>query len=195
MSLLIEATTEWQTQNRGLLAMTASRSFVFSSPFHPRLPVPQLLIASPFAERTRLFSLKADREYRRAGELLVGELLIKSHKVYGVIAITVSFAIGSSGSESIVAATSSLHRLNCWGRGRSQSITVSRSIPMRFFFCFSKNFQPTASSSGLMPLVPGPGTEFASFGDRDLLLGLTSEEAWVNLSDEDVQVSSYNCDT
>lgn len=43
-----------------------------------------------------------------------------------------------------------------------------------------------------MPLVPGPGTEFASFGDRDLLLGLTSEEAWVNLTDEDVQVSNDN---
>lgn len=56
------------------------------------------------------------------------------------------------------------------------------------FFPFSKNFQPTASSSGLMPLVPGPGTEFANFGDRDLMLGLTSEEAWVNLTDEDLQV-------
>ncbi|XP_076244904.1 neuroligin-4, X-linked isoform X2 [Calliopsis andreniformis] len=51
----------------------------------------------------------------------------------------------------------------------------------------NQNFQPTASSSGLMPLVPGPGTEFASFGDRDLLLGLTSEEAWVNLTDDDIQ--------
>ncbi|CAK9806527.1 nlg-1 [Anthophora quadrimaculata] len=51
----------------------------------------------------------------------------------------------------------------------------------------NQNFQPTASSSGLMPLVPGPGTEFANFGDRDLLLGLTSEEAWVNLTDEDIQ--------
>ncbi|XP_017760218.1 PREDICTED: neuroligin-1-like [Eufriesea mexicana] len=51
----------------------------------------------------------------------------------------------------------------------------------------NQNFQPTASSSGLMPLVPGPGTEFANFGDRDLLLGLTSEEAWVNLTDEDLQ--------
>lgn len=39
-----------------------------------------------------------------------------------------------------------------------------------------------------MPLVPGPGTEFANFGDRDLMLGLTSEEAWVNLTDEDLQV-------
>ncbi|XP_017889552.1 neuroligin-1-like isoform X3 [Ceratina calcarata] len=51
----------------------------------------------------------------------------------------------------------------------------------------NQNFQPTASSSGLMPLVPGPGTEFANFGERDLLLGLTSEEAWVNLTDEDLQ--------
>ncbi|XP_076391761.1 neuroligin-1 [Megachile rotundata] len=50
----------------------------------------------------------------------------------------------------------------------------------------NQNFQPTASSSGLMPLVPGPGTEFANFADRDLLLGLTSEEAWVNLTDEDL---------
>lgn len=40
-----------------------------------------------------------------------------------------------------------------------------------------------------MPLVPGPGTEFANFADRDLLLGLTSEEAWVNLTDEDLMVS------
>ncbi|XP_054006258.1 neuroligin-1-like [Hylaeus anthracinus] len=51
----------------------------------------------------------------------------------------------------------------------------------------NQNFQPTAASSGLMPLVPGPGTEFAGFGDRDLLLGLTSEEAWVNLTDDDIQ--------
>ncbi|XP_034173229.1 neuroligin-1 [Osmia lignaria lignaria] len=50
----------------------------------------------------------------------------------------------------------------------------------------NQNFQPTASSSGLMPLMPGPGTEFANFADRDLLLGLTSEEAWVNLTDEDL---------
>lgn len=40
-----------------------------------------------------------------------------------------------------------------------------------------------------MPLIPGPGTEFANFGDRDLLLGLTSEEAWINLTDDDLQVS------
>ncbi|XP_020720014.1 neuroligin-1 isoform X2 [Bombus terrestris] len=51
----------------------------------------------------------------------------------------------------------------------------------------NQNFQPTASSSGLMPLIPGPGTEFANFGDRDLLLGLTSEEAWINLTDDDLQ--------
>ncbi|XP_076280618.1 neuroligin-1 [Lasioglossum baleicum] len=51
----------------------------------------------------------------------------------------------------------------------------------------NQNFQPTASSSGLMPLMPGPGTEFASFDGRDLLLGLTSEEAWVNLTDDDIQ--------
>lgn len=51
----------------------------------------------------------------------------------------------------------------------------------------NQNFQPTASSAGLMPLLPGPGAEFANFGDRDLLLGLTSEEAWVNLTDEDIQ--------
>lgn len=39
-----------------------------------------------------------------------------------------------------------------------------------------------------MPIVPGPGAEFADFGDRDLLFGLTSEEAWVNLSEDDLQV-------
>ncbi|XP_025153435.1 uncharacterized protein LOC105182503 isoform X2 [Harpegnathos saltator] len=47
--------------------------------------------------------------------------------------------------------------------------------------------QPTASSSGLMPIVPGPGAEFADFGNRDLLFGLTSEEAWLNLSEDDLQ--------
>lgn len=41
-----------------------------------------------------------------------------------------------------------------------------------------------------MPLVPGPGAEFANFGNRDLLLGLTSDEAWVNLTDEDLQVKN-----
>ncbi|KAK2587219.1 hypothetical protein KPH14_002959 [Odynerus spinipes] len=51
----------------------------------------------------------------------------------------------------------------------------------------NQNFQPTASSAGLMPLVPGPGAEFANFGERDLFLGLTSDEAWVNLTDEDIQ--------
>jgi len=40
-----------------------------------------------------------------------------------------------------------------------------------------------------MPIVPGPGAEFADFGDRDLLFGLTSEEAWVNLTENDLQVS------
>ncbi|XP_018392784.1 PREDICTED: neuroligin-1-like [Cyphomyrmex costatus] len=49
------------------------------------------------------------------------------------------------------------------------------------------NFQPTASSSGLMPIVPGPGAEFADFGNRDLLFGLTSDEAWVNLTERDLQ--------
>ncbi|XP_020284974.1 neuroligin-1-like [Pseudomyrmex gracilis] len=51
----------------------------------------------------------------------------------------------------------------------------------------NQNFQPTASSSGLLPIAPGPGVEFADFGDRDLLFGLTSEEAWVNLTKEDLQ--------
>lgn len=55
---------------------------------------------------------------------------------------------------------------------------------------FDQNFQPTASSSGLMPIVPGPGAEFADFGDRDLMFGLTSEEAWVNLSEDDLLVRS-----
>jgi len=40
-----------------------------------------------------------------------------------------------------------------------------------------------------MPIVPGPGAEFADFGNRDLLFGLTSDEAWVNLTKEDLQVS------
>jgi len=45
-----------------------------------------------------------------------------------------------------------------------------------------------------MPIVPGPGAEFANFGNRDLLFGLTSEEAWVNLTEEDLQVSGIrNC--
>ncbi|GAB1862912.1 Neuroligin-1-like isoform X2 [Camponotus japonicus] len=55
----------------------------------------------------------------------------------------------------------------------------------------NQNFQPTASSSGLMPIVPGPGSEFADFGNRDLLFGLTSEEAWVNFTEEDLQ-SGFN---
>ncbi|KYN05223.1 Neuroligin-3 [Cyphomyrmex costatus] len=53
----------------------------------------------------------------------------------------------------------------------------------------NQNFQPTASSSGLMPIVPGPGAEFADFGNRDLLFGLTSDEAWVNLTERDLQRS------
>ncbi|RLU24683.1 hypothetical protein DMN91_002772 [Ooceraea biroi] len=51
----------------------------------------------------------------------------------------------------------------------------------------NQNFQPTASSSGLMSIVSGPGSEFADFGSREILFGLTSEEAWVNLSEEDLQ--------
>jgi len=43
-----------------------------------------------------------------------------------------------------------------------------------------------------MPIVPGPGAEFANFGNRDLLFGLTSEEAWVNLTEEDLQVSGIH---
>jgi len=42
-----------------------------------------------------------------------------------------------------------------------------------------------------MPIVPGPGSEFADFGNRDLLFGLTSEEAWVNFTEEDLQVQIY----
>lgn len=56
---------------------------------------------------------------------------------------------------------------------------------------FDQNFQPTAPSSGLMPILPGPGAEFADFGDRDLLFGLTSEEAWINLSEEDLKVRLF----
>ncbi|XP_012274343.1 neuroligin-1 [Orussus abietinus] len=50
-----------------------------------------------------------------------------------------------------------------------------------------QTFQPTASSSGLMPIVPGPGAEFASFGDRDLLMGLTSSEAWLDFTEDDLE--------
>lgn len=41
-----------------------------------------------------------------------------------------------------------------------------------------------------MSIVSGPGSEFADFGTREILFGLTSEEAWVNLSEEDLQVRS-----
>ncbi|XP_031786863.1 neuroligin-1 isoform X2 [Nasonia vitripennis] len=51
----------------------------------------------------------------------------------------------------------------------------------------NQNFQPTVSSSGLMPLVPGPGSEFANFGDRDVLMGLTSDEAWLELTEQDLE--------
>lgn len=39
-----------------------------------------------------------------------------------------------------------------------------------------------------MPLVPGPGSEFANFGDRDVLMGLTSDEAWLELTEQDLEV-------
>ncbi|XP_023247129.1 neuroligin-4, Y-linked-like [Copidosoma floridanum] len=48
----------------------------------------------------------------------------------------------------------------------------------------SQNLQPTASTAGLMP---GPGSEFANFGDHDLLMGLTSDEAWLELTEQDLQ--------
>ncbi|XP_058802673.1 neuroligin-1-like [Phymastichus coffea] len=51
----------------------------------------------------------------------------------------------------------------------------------------NQNFQPTVSSSGLMPLLPGPGAEFANFGDRDVLMGLTSDEAWLELAEQDLE--------
>lgn len=44
------------------------------------------------------------------------------------------------------------------------------------------------ASTGLMPSIPGPGSEFAEFGDRDVLMGLTSDEAWLDLTEEDLQV-------
>ncbi|KAK0163026.1 hypothetical protein PV327_006740 [Microctonus hyperodae] len=46
--------------------------------------------------------------------------------------------------------------------------------------------QPTASSASVLPLVPGPGSEFAALGNRDLLIGLTSCEAWLDLSEDDL---------
>ncbi|XP_011500600.1 PREDICTED: neuroligin-1 [Ceratosolen solmsi marchali] len=51
----------------------------------------------------------------------------------------------------------------------------------------SQSFQPTVASSGLMPLMPGPGSEFANFGDRDVLMGLTSDEAWLELAEQDLE--------
>lgn len=54
---------------------------------------------------------------------------------------------------------------------------------------FIKVTQPTASSAGILPLVPGPGSEFAALGNRDLLMGLTSCEAWLDLSEDDLKVS------
>ena len=39
-----------------------------------------------------------------------------------------------------------------------------------------------------MAIVPGPGAEFANFGDHDLLMGLTSGEAWLDLTNDDLQV-------
>ena len=43
-----------------------------------------------------------------------------------------------------------------------------------------------------MPLTPGPGAEFATFGDRDLIMGLTSVEACLDLSEDDLQVSGVS---
>ncbi|XP_051158312.1 neuroligin-1-like isoform X1 [Leptopilina boulardi] len=51
----------------------------------------------------------------------------------------------------------------------------------------TQNYQPTVSTSGFMPLTPGPGSEFATFGDRDLIMGLTSVEACLDLSADDLQ--------
>lgn len=52
------------------------------------------------------------------------------------------------------------------------------------------NTQPTASSAGIWPLGPGPGSEFAALHNRDLLIGLTSSEAWLDLNDDDLKVST-----
>jgi len=41
-----------------------------------------------------------------------------------------------------------------------------------------------------MSIVFGPGSEFADFGGREILFGLTSEEAWLDLSEEDLEVRS-----
>ncbi|XP_014235905.1 neuroligin-1-like [Trichogramma pretiosum] len=49
------------------------------------------------------------------------------------------------------------------------------------------NFHPTVSSSGLMPLMPGSGSELANFGGRDVLMGLTSDEAWLELTEQDLE--------
>ncbi|XP_034951793.1 neuroligin-1-like isoform X2 [Chelonus insularis] len=47
--------------------------------------------------------------------------------------------------------------------------------------------QPTTTSAGILPLFPGPGSEFAALGNRDLLLGLTSCEAWLDISEDDLK--------
>ena len=44
-----------------------------------------------------------------------------------------------------------------------------------------------------MPLMPGSGSEFANFGDRDVLMGLTTDEAWLELTDQDLEVSLACC--
>lgn len=45
-----------------------------------------------------------------------------------------------------------------------------------------------------MPLLPGPGSEFANFGDCDVLMGLTTDEAWLELTEQDLEVRSIYLD-
>lgn len=51
-----------------------------------------------------------------------------------------------------------------------------------------QNTQPTASSAGVWPLLSSPGSEFAAFNNRDILIGLTSSEAWLDLNEDDFKV-------
>lgn len=168
---------KFQRSSRLLLV---NRSF----PFFPSLSL------LPFLFENRSIDREKERESASARLLVVGQLLIKSHKVHGVIAI--NHRRPTCNRTSIDTCPQlPFRRLDCPHKEREREEEDRSTIVHTtngFFVSVAKNFQPTASSSGLMPLVPGPGTEFANFGDRDLMLGLTSEEAWVNLTDEDLQV-------
>ena len=175
MSLLIEPTAKWQTSSDERARCIRSRPRIVSHCIASRPSVVNRTLHSslfPFSFFSFLFFFFLN--WSPWVEDL-GELLIKSHEASGVIVIT-------AGNRKSVADETSLPAESC------RCSFGSIDSPPFFSLSVVKNFQPTASSSGLMPLVPGPGAEFANFGDRDLLLGLTSEEAWVSLTDDDLQV-------